>query len=114
MTSHANIYATERPAEIPTVHELKSYYKLTSLELLKCGQHIPGEDSLVDQEMADKEVRLLSRQDDILDNLASLEIKSPEDASLIAHLWMDIYKSEDSDLPSNRLALALCRYIQKQ
>jgi len=114
MTSHANVIATERPTEIPTVHELKSYYKLTSLELLKCGQHIPGEDSLADREMTEKEVKLLSRQDDILDNFTSLEIKSPEDASLIANLWMDLHKSEDSDLPSDRLALALCNYIQKQ
>lgn len=100
-------------AESNTLQSLKSEYKLLSLKLLECGQHIPGSDNTVDQEMAEREDRLITQQEDILDRVAALNISSKDEAGLLADLWMDVSSSEADPLPSNQLVKSIIDFNTK-
>ena len=99
--------------ESNTLQSLKSEYKLLSLKLLECGQHIPGSDHIIDQEMAEREDRLITQQEDILDRVAALNISSKDEAGLLADLWMDVSASEADPLPSNQLVKSIIDFNTK-
>jgi len=112
MTSQTKAMVPGLENDISQPWDLTSSYKLASLDLLECGEHIPGADSTVDKDMTERENRLLSRQDDILARIAALDISSAEDANILANFWMDLHKSDDNERPSDKLVMSLCRYIQ--
>lgn len=89
--------------EASKLQDLRSSYKRLSLDLIACGQHIPGEDPQSDKEMREREDRLLFAQEDILETLAQFEISSDAEAVEFANLWEELQRSEDDDLPSNHL-----------
>ena len=99
--------------ESNTLQSLKSEYKLLSLKLLECGQHVPGSDNIIDQEMAEREDRLITQQEDILDRVAALNISSKDEAGLLADLWMDVSASEADPLPSTQLVKSIIDFNTK-
>ena len=99
--------------ESNTLQSLKSEYKLLSLKLLECGQHVPGSDNTIDQEMAEREDRLINQQEDILHRVAALNISSKDEAGLIADLWMDVSASEADPLPSTQLVKSIIDFNTK-
>ena len=100
-------------AESNTLQSLKSEYKLLSLKLLECGQHVPGSDNIIDQEMAEREDRLITQQEDILDRVAALNISSKDEVGLLADLWMDVSASEADPLPSTQLVKSIIDFNTK-
>ena len=99
--------------ESNTLQSLKSEYKLLSLKLLECGQHVPGSDNTIDQEMAERADRLITQKEDILDRVAALNISSKDEAGLIADLWMDVSASEADPLPSTQLVKSIIDFNTK-
>ena len=99
--------------ESNTLQSLKSEYKLLSLKLLECGQYVPGSDHIIDQEMAEREDRLITQQEDILDRVAALNISSKDEAGLLADLWMDVSASEADPLPSTQLVKSIIDFNTK-
>jgi len=100
-------------AESNTLQSLKSEYKLISLKLLECGQHIPGDDNAVDQEMAEREDKLITEQEGILDRVAAMNISSKEEADMLADLWMDVSASEADPLQSTQLVKSIIEFNTK-
>ena len=100
-------------AESNTLQSLKSEYKLLSLKLLECGQHVPGSDNTIDQEMAEREDRLITQQEDILDRVVALNISSKDEVGLLADLWMDVSSSEADPLPSTQLVKSIIDFNTK-
>jgi len=95
-----------------SVQDLKSQYKLTSLDLLECAQHIPGVDSSADTDVAQRESRLLSVQEDLLDQITDYDITSTEEATALAEFWTDLNASDDEPRPEDKLAAALGQFIR--
>lgn len=106
--------AQNRSYETPKLADLKSEYQIISLKLLECGQHVPGEDVSRDLEVEQREDRLLTAQDDILDTIATLEITSQEEADLLAELWTDVEKSQEDPLPSSGLVRSIIEFNAKR
>ena len=102
MRSQVNIRKQVQETETQTLAYLKSNYERLSLDLIVCAQHIPGEDLRADQEMQEREERLLSSQEDILEQLANYTISSEAESTELADFWSDLHKTEDSDLPSRQ------------
>jgi len=112
MTSRTNKVLLNLDVENSNIEDLTSSYKRMSLDLLECSQHIPGEDAKRDQEMAEREGQLLSRQDDILTRVAAVDINSNKEAGILANFWMELNKAEDNERPTDRLFMTLCQHIQ--
>ena len=102
--------AKNRSYETPKLEDLKSEYQIISLKLLECAQHVPGEDISRDQEMEQREERLLSTQDDILETIATLEITSQEEADLLLDLWAQVEKSQEDPAPSSGLMRSIIEF----
>ena len=111
--THNNANINSWREEPQTLQSLKSEYKLLSLKLLECGQHVPGSDNIIDQEMAEREDRLITQQEDILDRVAALNISSKDEAGLLADLWMDVSASEADPLPSTQLVKSIIDFNTK-
>ena len=102
--------AQNRSYETPKLEDLKSEYQIISLKLLECAQHVPGEDISRDQEMEQREERLLSTQDDILETITTLEITSQEEADLLLDLWTQVEKSQEDPAPSSGLMRSIIEF----
>ena len=102
--------AQNRSYETQKLEDLKSEYQIISLKLLECAQHVPGEDISRDQEMEQREERLLSTQDDILETIATLEITSQEEADLLLDLWTQVEKSQEDPAPSSGLMRSIIEF----
>ena len=63
--------------------------------------------------MAEREDRLITQQEDILDRVAALNISSKDEAGLLADLWMDVSASEADPLPSNQLVKSIIDFNTK-
>lgn len=102
------------PANTPSVDvaNLISLYDIARLQLHQCGLHEYGEDETLDAEMAEKEIRALSQQEEVIVSAAAAPMRSEEDIKNLLRLWKrEQPESEDEMMGADHLILTIYEHF---
>lgn len=99
-----------------TVEIFKNFiqtYTRTAIKLQEYADHIPGEDTQLNEDIATIQNNLLVIQDDTLTQAANIAPTTPEEAALLAQLWLEAMKNTSEMSLENQIVVSLCQFIQQ-